>query len=169
MSTVTVSQCFNTDIDTVWAQIADVTLVSNWHPSVDFADLLSRNATGIGATRRCNFYDGTNVIEEVVSLNKKHYCFTLQIREFKGPINRFDSHWKLHSTPSGATQLTIVMDYDMKLSILGAAMNVLMIKRNMAKRLNHVMDALAHHLKTGEMINFDTQLIKDKRMNVDRV
>ncbi|MCL1127164.1 SRPBCC family protein [Shewanella surugensis] len=153
MSTVTVTQLFNVDIETVWAQIADVTLISNWHPSVDYADLLSPHASGMGATRRCNFYDGTNVIEEVVNLDRKHHSFSLQIREFKGPINRFDSHWTLRSTPSGATQITVVMDYDMKLSILGAAMNVLMIKGNMAKRLNKLMQALGHHLKTGELID----------------
>ncbi|WP_299495246.1 SRPBCC family protein [uncultured Shewanella sp.] len=158
MSKVTVTQRLDADIDTVWAHIENVTLVANWHPSVDFADLLSHNATGIGATRRCNFYDGTNVVEEITHLDKDNYAFTLQIREFKGPIGRFDSHWTLTSTATGATQMTIVMDYDMKLSILGAAMNVLMIQGNMSKRLNTIMKALAHHIKTGDIIKQDFNL-----------
>ena len=153
MSTVTVTQLISADIETVWSQIADVTLVENWHPGVARADLLSDSPTGLGATRRCNFYNGTDVVEEIVDL--KEHEFLMEIRDFNGPMKRFESHWSLNSTPAGATQITIKMDYDMKLSILGTALDALLIKGRMSKLLKRVLAGLEHHIVSGETVGKD--------------
>jgi hypothetical protein len=66
MSIVSASRTIHAPVSTLWAKIADVGGIQEWHPKVERSPLISSSATGPGATRRCEFYDGTSVVEEVV-------------------------------------------------------------------------------------------------------
>ena len=157
MATVTATRRIDSDIESVWAQIADVTLVENWHPGVATADLLSTDPTGLGATRQCNFYDGSDVVEEIVELHDDH-TMRVEIRDFDGPMKSFEATWSLIALESGATQITLTMNYEMKLNILGNAMDVLVVKRRMPKLLNKVLARLEHHVMSGEIVGREFKL-----------
>lgn len=154
MKTVTVTRIINADLDTIWAQIADITLVENWHLGVKRADLLSENETGLGATRRCNFYDGTDVVEEFIGFEDKRQVH-VQIREFAAPMKSFEATFAVVPTSSGATQISITMNYEMKLSIFGDALDLLVIKGKMTKLLDRVLAGLEQHVKDGKTIGKD--------------
>lgn len=153
MTTVTVTRLINADIESVWQQISNVKKVENWHPAVATADLLSENTAGLGATRRCNYYDGSDVIEEVIEFGE--YEFNLEIREFKFPMKNFTSKWKLTPTREGNTQISITMNYQMKLSLFGTLLDVLVIKGKMPKLLSKVLAGLEHHIVSGEIVDSD--------------
>lgn len=155
MPEATVTRLIDADVETVWNQIKDVALVENWHPAVKYTDLLSDKPTGLGATRRCNFYDGTDVVEEIIALDEESHSLTIEIREFNAPISKFLSHWQVSSTPSGATQITMTNEYEMKFSILGTALNVLVLKGKMPKLMSKVLSGLDAHIVTGEKIGKD--------------
>lgn len=162
MHTFTITQLINAPIQKVWAQIADVTLIKNWHPGVESTDQLSNQAFGLGATRRCNFYDGSEAVEEVVEIiepnemgDNDQYAIKINIREFKAPMKTFESAWQLTATESGATQLTVITRYEMKMSILGTVLDVLVIRGRMPKLFGKVLAGLEHHVMSGEIITQD--------------
>ena len=157
MNTVTTTRLINADINLVWAQIKDVNLIQNWHPGVASTDKLSDKSVGIGATRRCNFYKGNSVVEKIVELDEQANSKRLKIvmSEFNAPMHNFSSVWEIKSTGSGATQITIKNNYEMKLSILGTVLDLLIIRGKMPKLLNKVLSGLEHHVIHGEMIGED--------------
>lgn len=159
MHTFTISRLIDSPIEKVWAQIADVTLIKNWHPGVKTTDQLSSNVTGLGATRRCNFYDGSEAVEEVVEIStpttgsKDEYKIKINIREFKAPMKTFESTWQLTPTQNGTTQITVTTQYEMKLGILGKALDLLLIRNRMPKLFGKVLAGLGHHVVSGEIIH----------------
>ena len=116
MNTVTVTRIIDADLPELWALISDVTVIDTWHPGVRKADLLSDKPTGVGATRRCNFYKGNTIVEEIVELRELE-GFRLDLRDFEGPINRFTSEWKVAPAPGGKTQLAVEMQYENEVRI----------------------------------------------------
>lgn len=152
MTKLTTTRLIRADIKTVWAQVENLILIENWHPSVATADQLSEDPTGLGATRRCNFYDGTDVIEEIIALDEGR-MLKLDIRELNAPMKHMQSTWELRETPSGGTQLSITMEYSMKFSVFGNILDAVMIKGRMPQLLNRVMAGLDQHLQTGEIID----------------
>jgi ribosome-associated toxin RatA of RatAB toxin-antitoxin module len=152
MQTVTVTRLIEADLHTVWGQISDVTLVANWHPAVQTVDLLSSSPVGLGATRRCNFYDGSDVVEEIIEVPDDH-SIRIRISGFSGPISSFETLWTAHATASGATQVTVLMSYEMKYGILGTAMNLLVVQGRMPRLVGKVLAGLERHVATGEVID----------------
>ena len=65
MSIISATRTIQSDSASVWAAVADIGGVHRWHPKVRQSPLLSEANEGLGAKRRCDFYDGTSVVEEV--------------------------------------------------------------------------------------------------------
>ena len=65
MSQLTATAIVRAPVSRVWDTISDVGTVKDWHPKVKHSPVLSAESTGVGATRRCEFYDGTSVVEQV--------------------------------------------------------------------------------------------------------
>ncbi len=154
MQHVTVTRIVHAEPSTVWGLIADVTAVERWHPSVQTVDLLSERATGLGAARRCNFYDGTSV-HEVVTEVEDGKRIRLALSEFSLPMKHFEAEIQLSETRDGKTQVTFVADYEMKFGVLGKAMNALMVRGQMNKLLGSVLAGLDHHAATGRHVGKD--------------
>lgn len=154
METLTVTRIVDADPATVWPLIADVTLVQDWHPSVERVDLLSESRTGLGAARRCNFYDGTSVREVITELEEGKRV-RVHLSEFSLPMKSFEAELTLRPTDDGKTQVTFKMDYEVKFGIFGKAMNVLMVRGQMSKLLGSVLAGLDHHARTGELVGQD--------------
>ena len=152
MNTIINTRIINADLETVWEQIVDVTLIKNWHPGVATTDQISEHAIGVGAVRRCNFYDGSEAVEEVIALTGNHRM-KINIREFKAPMKKFESTWELRTTSSGSTQVTITTEYEMKLNVLGSLLDILVIRGRMPKLINKVLAGLDHHIMSGEFID----------------
>ena len=52
-------------LDAAREAISNVGRVEGWHPQVKRSPVLTPEPTGMGAQRRCHFYDGTSVVETV--------------------------------------------------------------------------------------------------------
>lgn len=154
MQTVTVTRIVHAPHSTVWSLVADVTTVVKWHPSVASVDLLSPEATGIGAARRCNFHDGTSVREDISELVEGERL-RLVLTEFTLPMKRFEVDVTVTPVRDGTTQVTFEMNYEIKFGILGRAMNALVVRGQMSKLISTVLAGLDHHSATGELIGRD--------------
>ncbi len=153
MNSVTVTRIVRAPLSEVWAEVSDVTTVVDWHPAVRTVDLLSDRPTGLDAARRCNFHDGTSVVERVVAIEEGRRL-KLVLSEFSMPIHRFEAEITLSESSDG-TQVTFVLSYEMKYGVLGSLMNALMVKGQMAKLMGSVLGGLDHHVRTGEIVGAD--------------
>lgn len=154
MQNVTVTRIVHAQPSAVWDLVADVTRVVKWHPSVRTVDLLSASPTGLGAARRCNFYDGTSVCETVTGLEEGSRV-KVALSEYSLPMKTFEAEIRLKPTDDGNTQVTFSMDYEMKFGVFGKAMNALMVRGQMTKLMSTVLSGLDHHGATGEPIGED--------------
>lgn len=157
MNRIISKRVIKADIDKIWPLIEDITLIDTWHPGVETTDQLSDNAIGMGAVRRCNFYNGNQAVEEVIALDK-NYRIQINIREFKAPMKHFISTWQLTKMSDGATQVSITTEYQMKFGVIGKIMDHLMIKPKMPKLIDRVLAGLDHHVMSGKRINQDFNL-----------
>lgn len=133
----------------VWAILSDVTTISRWHPSVASADLLSELPTGMHATRRCNFRDGTNVREEVVELDEGRRV-RLALSEFSMPMKSLAAEFSVAPAGDGATEVTFTIYFEVKYGVLGQLMGALMVRGQLEKLTAKVLGGLDHYLETGE-------------------
>ncbi len=154
MPAVTVTRNLSSPPAAAWTAIADVTKVANWHPKVDRVDLLSESATGLGAARRCNFYDGTSVVERVTDVADGRRV-KLELSEFSMPLAHATVEVEITPTASGGTQATFVLDYAMKFGVFGKLMDAVMVRGQMSKMLGSVLAGLDHHLATGDVVGED--------------
>lgn len=135
----------------VWAIVGNVSTVDGWHPDVASAELLSPEATGIGATRRCFFYDGTSVREEVVELDEGARL-RMRLSEFEMPMNRMEAEFTLAPSSDDRTQVIFTVFYEMKMGLLGRMMGATVVRRRLGTMASRVLAGLDHYLATGETI-----------------
>jgi ribosome-associated toxin RatA of RatAB toxin-antitoxin module len=154
MNTVIATRNVSADPKTVWALISDVTTVVDFHPAVKSVDLLSDSPTGLGASRRCNFYDDTSVVETVTEVEEGR-SVTLDLTEFSVPMKRFGASISVTPLAGSGTQVTFTLNYEMKFGVLGQLMNVAMVRGQMNKLMTRVLAGIDHHLTTGELVGED--------------
>jgi hypothetical protein len=138
----------------VWEQVSHVGYVSKWHPKVENAPVLSASDVGVGATRRCEFYDGTSVVEKVVEV-VEHSHVRLELSEFSMPFSRAEAVVRVEALSEGLTRVSLTMAYDLKYGPIGWLMNVAMIRPMMTGMLGTIVGGLSHHVQTGELIGED--------------
>ncbi|MCO4747031.1 MAG: SRPBCC family protein [Proteobacteria bacterium] len=136
----------------VWELISDVTTIVRFHPTVWEVDLLSEQASGRGAARRCHFTDGTDV-REVVTASEPNRRLHIELSEFSMPMNKVEAEWLLEpGVAPGTTKVTFEIQYEMKLGILGKALGALAVNGKLRQVTESVLAGLEKHLSTGELI-----------------
>ena len=135
----------------VWPHLADFSGIARIHSFVETADQLSENNEGVGASRRCNFYDGKSVVERVIEWEAGRRM-KIELSEIPMPLTRAVAEMRVASRGDGQSEATITMDFTPKFGPLGALMGVLMMKPMMRKIFSQVLQGLEHHARTGETI-----------------
>lgn len=154
MQSASATRIIHASPDVVWELVRDVTTIERWHPSVASVDLLSPQATGLHAARRCNFVDGTSVREEVFELEEGQRV-RLSLSEFSMPMQKLEAEIRLVPAEGGRTQATFEIFFEPKFGILGKALGALAIRRKLASVCARILAGLDHHLSTGELVGDD--------------
>ncbi|NRB40194.1 MAG: SRPBCC family protein [Pseudomonadales bacterium] len=135
----------------LWNIIADVGGIHNFHPLVDKSPLLSTNAQGLGATRRCEFYDGTSVVEEVVEWEEGKKL-SLALSKFSMPFESAVGTMSVESAGNNASHVTLQMDFKVKYGFIGKIMGLIMMKPFMKMVFAKVLKGLNDHATTGLLV-----------------
>ncbi|MCJ8347342.1 SRPBCC family protein [bacterium] len=156
---VEVSKKLNVDVDRVWKSFENFGEIYKFHPLVEKSPLLSKNASGIGAKRRCDFYDGTSVVEVVTHWTEKKRI-EVQLSEMSMPMKTAKATIKIVSTSSGATKVSLEMDFVPKFGFLGKIMGALMMRPMMKKMLTLLFVGLEKHIQTGKIVGKNGELLQ---------
>ena len=103
MQTVTARRLIPANPGVLWPLIADVTQIAHWHFNIARVDLLTSSATGVGAARCCNFYDGTSVREDVVAVEDGRKV-RVELSEFSVPMKHIELEIALRDQSAGDTE-----------------------------------------------------------------
>jgi len=151
MSTITDSIRINAPKEKVWEILADFGGILNYNPNLSDAYSTSTANSGIGATRHCELLPMGSIEERIVEWNDGS-DYQIEIYEFNGPLPPLKNVFARLSVEADGNQTiaTMTMNYDMKLGLIGATMNALMVKSQYEKGVAGILQGLKFHTETGK-------------------
>ncbi len=139
----------NAHLDKVWQTIIDLESVRFYNPLVEAVRYTSHNREGIGASRRCDFKDGTSVEEKVIEYEPKR-SISFEAYNHKLPLEFF--RWTIKVERSGeGTQITSDADYAPKVDVLSSQnMDASMLRHQFDKIIADTLELLKLYVETGK-------------------
>lgn len=154
MSIVTYTKTIETPIGEVWDVLDDFGGVARWHYNAASSSLLSPNNQGLGATRKVQMNNGTEVVERVVAY-EEGVCTRAEVIEHDLPLHSAFLTFRLQERSKSSTDVTIEMEFEMKFGPLGWLMDKLVMAPSMRRSHKQVLDGLERHIETGRVIGAD--------------
>lgn len=144
MSKLYRSQTVSTSADNVWKQLADYEGIGKWNPNLNQSFLLNgSDKQGVGALRQCDLKDGKNWIRERVVEWKEGESYTVDIYEGTMPLKVAKATLGVKSLGNNQSEVFMEMEYTMKMGVVGAMMDVLMMRSMMKKNMDKVLSGLS--------------------------
>ena len=138
-------------VEEVWSHFYDWDNVWRFQPWVVRSPLLTNVENGVGASRRCEFSDGTSLVETITKVVPgKRVEFALS--EAAKPMVGGTGSISVMSRSSGITVVTVVMDIKLGLGLLNPVMG-LMMKPMMRNRIKKMVESLEHYILTGQKLD----------------
>ncbi len=140
----------NASNEEVWKVISNLGDVYKFHPGVLNSYYSSDDKAGIGAARICELRP-MGVIEETATKWDEGHGFTLRIDpiEKAPPVKNFFASLEITDDNSGYVTVVLSAQYDMKLGVVGKLLNAIMIRSQMEKALQGVMEGLKVYVEKG--------------------
>ena len=143
----------------VWEAIADIGGIQTWNPGVPRSYSTSEAAGGVGATRHCDLATPGASLEERVTDWIEGRSYTIEIFAGKRIPPFREAHGTISLEEKGhQTLVTARMRYTMKLGVLGALMNGLIVRSQFGSAFAGMVAGLKHHVETGEEVSDKTPL-----------
>ena len=141
---ITTQRTLNVDAtpDKVWAVLGRFMHIDEFHPRVTTVDALTDTHTGMGATRRCHFKDGTSAVEKVVDW-QEGASYRVQLSEFAMPLTQLFMTLAIEPGEPGGSRVRMALDYQVKFGPLGWVLGKTLMARMMGKMMLMVMGGLA--------------------------
>lgn len=140
--------------DRVWEALADYQNIHRFHPSVETVDQLSSEDRGVGAVRRCNFYDGTSIVEQITDWQEGR-SLTVELSEFNFPFKAAKARISARPDGDDRTEVTFEMEIAPKYGPLGWLMTNVMMRPMMKGMFGKILAGLELHARTGELVGKD--------------
>ena len=151
MSLVEETRVVNGPIAQAWAEISHMGAVEDWHPNVASATVLTEHDTGIGASRRVEFYSGGGTVETVVEESEQQFS-TVEMTGLP-MIKKALITIRTKERSADTTDVTFSIDYSMKFGPIGWLMDVAMMRRILGKKVfPAALAGLSYHLETGKLV-----------------
>jgi len=142
---------FNVPAHKVWQVIADFGGIEKFAPTIESSAIINSKYSGLGAKRRCVFYDGSSVVEEIVDLQQGQ-SITMVLSEYSMPLKSAVATMKVLPVNDNTSELTITMNFVVKAGPLGWLMGVVLMRPLMKGVFKKVLSGLAYHSATGKTV-----------------
>lgn len=152
MSTVTFKRTINVPAERAWEILSDYQNIQVFHPMVDRVDKLSEAASGLGAKRRCNMYDKSSAVEEVVAWSEGKGYTVIITEATRMPVRDITARMSIEPVDANSSKAGMEMTYTPTWGVIGRVMDLLIIRLMMRKIFAKVIDGLELHAKTGQAV-----------------
>ena len=135
-----------------WRILSDFGGIHKFHPTVETSPIIHGDETGLGATRRCHFTDGSSVVERVIAWEEGR-SYEVELSEFSMPFKSATA--RLSVAPSGLEKSVLTMEINavVKYGPLGWLMANLMMRPMMKSMFKKTFRGLESHANTDQVIN----------------
>ncbi len=151
----------NTPKHKLWETVSDLGNVYRFHPGVKKSYYTNNQKPGIGAARICELQPSGKILETVKKWNEGN-GFLLQIDpiEKAPPVKNFSGLFELKEHDSQNTQISLTVNYGMKLGAIGMLLNKLVIQSKMENGIEDLLKGLKIHAEKGLEIKDAKSLYK---------
>ena len=143
----------DTTPDAVWAVIGRFMHIDEFAPLVRSVDALTNGEDGMGSKRRCNFDNGSSIVEEVVEWEPNR-GYRVRLSEME-PLPLHEALAELSVAPlnNGRSKVRWSMDYRVKYGPFGWLLGQTMMKMMMGKILDGNLKGLADKVRSNQTAN----------------
>ncbi|MFK5880487.1 MAG: SRPBCC family protein [Flavobacteriaceae bacterium] len=133
----------NAPIEKIWEALTVVDKLDNYDPTVKKSTAISKNKSGIGASRKVDMLDGKNWFEETCTVSKTYEALTFELTACSFPVKSLKHDYSFHSI-GNKIKVVQIMNYQMKFGLLGKLMGV-MLKPKWNKGVNEFLGGLRQY------------------------
>ena len=134
-----------TSTQTVWEVMADFGSAATWAPDMLQSGLRGDRKTGVGTYRVLRHAWGFK-IEEIVTEWSDGAGYSFELVKAPFPMRDVHETWVLEAVDSHAL-LTITVSYDMRLGLLGALLDAVLVRFVVAREMRLGICGLKHHVE----------------------
>jgi len=132
----------------VWEILADVGALDAYDPTVESAEVTSGTSTGVGASRKVNMVDGRHWFKEELTVCEPAGPLAFELTECNFPIKAL-RHSYAFEPGDGQTEVTQVMEYEVKYGALGKLMDRLVLRRQFDAGVTKFLAGLKQYAEQG--------------------
>jgi ribosome-associated toxin RatA of RatAB toxin-antitoxin module len=137
----------NASPDKVWALLTDLERLDQYDPTVKKSTLLSDERSEVGAKRKVLMKDGKNWLDERITVFKPNEALTYQLTDCSFPIKGLRHSYTFEKLGE-QIKVKQVMEYTVKMGILGRLMDHLMIRKQFNNGIKQFFDGFKSYIET---------------------
>jgi len=138
--------------DKIWGVLKDFDSIERTSHAVEKSPLLAGNDSGVGAKRKCYFYDGKSVVEEIIEFHEGE-SFKIVLSEFSMPLKSIEAQMIVKKVDNNICDISMSMDFVVKGGFFGQILGFLILQHVLkVKVLKAELAGLAFHASTGKVI-----------------
>lgn len=141
----------NLPATTVWSVLDDFGGIERYAPTIKRSPILTDHPTGLGARRKCEFYAGGSLIEEIVDY-KDGRSLTVELTEHGMPVKTMVAKMEVTPVDDDKSEVSMSLDYVVKGGPLGWVLGSLILGPMMKGAFKKVMAGWAYHSATGNVV-----------------
>lgn len=135
-----------------WTVLNDFGGIERYAPTIERSPILSEQKTGIGAKRKCEFYnDKGSIVEEIVEMQDGE-SLTLNLTEHGMPMKFMTAQLSVKPIDGETSELSMELDFEVKGGPFGWLLGAVMIRPVMRGAFRKVLRGWAFHAATGETV-----------------
>tara|TARA_R110002167_G_scaffold84867_1_gene230451 strand:+ start:1628 stop:2134 length:507 start_codon:yes stop_codon:yes gene_type:complete len=136
----------------VWDVLKDFGSIERTNTSIETSPILPGVKSGIGTKRKCNFYDNSSVVEEIIEYQEGD-SFKMILSEFSMPLKSMYAELKVEKINENTCDISMSMDFVVKGGPIGWIMGLLVLRPVLTNKvLKKELIGLAYHSATGNLI-----------------
>jgi len=144
----------NVPINKIWEVLEDFSSVERYASTIKTSPIVGDISSGLGAKRKCTFYDGKSLVEEIVDYQEGE-GFRMKLSDFSFPLKYMNAEMRVKEIDSKSSELSMTTDFVVKGGPVGWLIGFFIMRPMMKGVFEKQMKCLAYHCETGKRIDKD--------------
>ena len=138
--------------DKVWAVLEDFGSIERFQDKVSKSPVLPGVPSGLGARRRCEFYDNTSMVEEIIEFHQGQ-GYRFELSEYSLPLKCMIAEMNVVKIDQENCNISMSMDFIVKGGPVGWLAGQILMRPMMKNMIKKTLIGLAYHSATGNTVS----------------
>jgi ribosome-associated toxin RatA of RatAB toxin-antitoxin module len=143
----------DSSIEDIWKVVSNLGDIYKFNPGVSKSYYSTEQTEGVGAARICELYPIGKILETATDWEDgKSFLLKIDTIEKAPPVKNFTGKFELNAIGRNQTEVSLTLNYDMKLGFIGQLLNKLILKSKMESGIEDLLKGLKVHLEQGVFV-----------------